>query len=293
MRLEFQLPHKIINLYVDLLDNPGVQAWAKCFCNGYETQSMSHDHLYVFDTNSDLLNKLYQQIADLLVQLIHLGIVYQGPDAVEFATTNSNNIHHWLNALHRFFTHNQEACNQRNFDNNFDYSVASTLLHELNAHVHEIELYIPRGPTDIPVSTIPEIKLYHATESGTGMWLDLSNHMQYHSQHHYDVILTSEILGKTLIQSYLDLDNPNDWDTSGHYVSAGGIQICIGSTRQTIYQSQSFQNWLTKYGLDPAAVNYDYPLGNIQNKNSAEWHELVEFLNTAPNAKLKVTYCSQ
>lgn len=293
MRLEFQLPHKTINLYVDLLANPGVQAWVNCFCNGYETQAISHDHLYVVDTNFELLNNLYQQIEELLAQLAYLDIVYQGPGPVEFDTNNSNNIHHWLNALHRFFTHNQESCNQRKFGKNFNYSAASTLLHELNAHVHTIELYVPRGPADIPVSAISEIKLYHVTNSGTGMWLDLSNYMQYHSQNHYDIILTSEILGKTIIQSYLDLDNPNDWDTSGHYVSAGGIQICIDSTRQTIYQSQSFQNWLTKHGVDPADVKYDYPIGNIQNKNSTEWHELVEFLNTTPSAKIKVTYYSQ
>lgn len=293
MRLEFQLPHKTINLYVDLLDNPGVQAWANCFCNGYETQAISHDHLYVVDTNFELLNKLCQQVAVLLEQLASLGIVYQGPDSVEFDTKNSNNIHHWLNALHRFFTHNQEACNQRTFGNRFNCFAASKALHELNAHVHTIELYVPRGPADIPVSVISEIKLYHATDSGSGMWLDLSDYMQYHSQHHYDVVLTSEILGKTILQSYLDLDNPNDWDTSGHYVSAGGIQICVDSTRQTIYQSQSFQNWLTTYGVDPAVVKYDYPIGNIQNKNSAEWHELVEFLNISSDVKIKVTYYSQ
>ena len=112
------------------------------------------------------------------------------------------------------------------------------------------------------------------------------------------MILQSQILGKTILQSYLDQDNPNNWDTSGHYVSAGGIQICIDSTRQTIYQSQSFQNWLTKYRVNSAAVNYDYPLGNIRNKNSAEWHELIEFFNTTqcqvsgptPDTKIKVTY---
>jgi hypothetical protein len=293
MIISFEFPDQPIDLVVDLLDNPGVQAWARCFSNGYKTQANIHDHLYVFETNFKLLNKLYQQIAELLEQLAHLDIMYQGPDTVEFDIKNSDNIHHWLNALHRFFTHNQAACNQRCFGNNLDYSAASTLLHELNECIHTIEQYVPRGPADNPVSTLSDIKLYHPTNSGTSAWLDLNDYRQYHSQHHYDVILTSEILGKTIIQSYLDLDDPNDWDTSGHYVSAGGIQICIDSTRQTIYQSQSFQNWLTKYGVDPAAVNYDYPLGNIQNKNSAEWHKLVEFFNTVPDAKLKVTYHSQ
>jgi hypothetical protein len=295
MQLKFQLPHKIINLYVDLIDNPGVQAWYKFFGNGYEARPVFHEHLYVADANFERLNQLYQQITDLLTQLKHMGIVYQGLAAVEFDTKNSDNIHHWLNALHRFFTHNQQACNLREFDNDFDYSVASTLLHELNAHIHAIDLYVPQGPADIPVSSIPEIRHWHAYDRGC---LDLTDYGQYHSQQHYDIILSHEILGKTILQSYLDLDNPNDWDTSGHYTSAGGIQICIDSTRQTIYQSQSFQNWLTKYGVDPAVVKYDYPLGNIRNKNSAEWHELVEFFNTtigpspgaAPDPKIKVTY---
>jgi hypothetical protein len=293
MRLEFQLPHKIINLYIDLLDNPGVQSWVRCFGNGYTTQANTHDHLYVFETNFELLNKSYHQISVVLGQLARLGIVYQGPGAVEFDTKNSNSIHQWLNSLHRFFTHNQESCNQRMLGDQFNYPAASAALHELNAHVHIIELYVPRGPSDIPVSSIFEIKMYQAINSGADKWLDLSDHRQYHSQHHYDVVLTSEVLGKTILQSYLDLDNPNDWDTSGHYVSAGGIQICVDPTRQTIYQSQSFQNWLTKHGVDPAEVKCDYPLGNIQNKNSAEWHELIEFFNTKIGAKIKVTYYTQ
>jgi hypothetical protein len=294
MRLEFQLPHKIINLYVDLLDNLGVQAWAECFCNGYTTQANTHDHLYVVEPDVQPLNCLYDQISTLLEQLTRLGIVYQGPDAVEFDTKNSNNMHHWLNALHRFFTHNQDACNRRRFGNSFDYSAASAALHELNECVHTIELYIPRGPSDIPVSSITEIKLYHDTDSGTGNWIEFRNNMRYHSQHYYDVILTSEVLGKTILQSYLDLDDPNDWDTSGHYSSAGGIQICIDPTRQTIYQSQSFKNWLTKYGVDPNAANYDYPLGNIRNKNSPEWNELIEFFNsTQDRDRIKVTYYPQ
>lgn len=293
MRIEFQLPHKIINLYVELLDNPGVRAWADCFANGYQTTVTYHDHLYVRSNDFGYIAKAYRAIPNLLEQLARLDIVYRGLPMVEFDLDNSDSIHQWLNHLHRFFTHNQQKCNLKHFGNNFDYRLGSELLDKLNTHIHELELYLPRGPADIPVSEINELKLYHPTESGNGGWTNLLEFSQYHSADYYDVILTSEILGKTILQSYLDLDDPSDWDTSGHYASAGGLQICIEPTRQQIYQSQSFQNWLGKHQVDPNNVKYDYPIGNIVNKHSPEWNELIEIFKKTASPNINVTYRKQ
>lgn len=268
MILEFVFPTNCIEVQVNLLDNPGVSTWASQFLDNYTTSVVAHDHLWVHPMDAAKFDHAVAEIRNLINQLNQQGIVYSGPgiDTVD---------HNILNHVHRFFTHNQQQCNHRQFGNNFDYNSAMTMLDQLNAHVHELENYIPRGPADIPVPQIKEIKLYHPACYSTSAWVNLTDYQQYHSADHYDVILSSEILGKTLLQSYLDQDDPTDWDTSGHYASAGGLQITYLPTRQQIYQSDSFEHWLYKYNADPNKLKYDFPIGNIQDRDTGPFQQVL------------------
>jgi hypothetical protein len=292
MRLEFFLPDRTINLNVRLLDNPGVEAWADKFLNRYQTKAVFHYHTHPWTLDWSIIRESYKQIDQSLRKLRRAGIEYTGIGLVNFGLADSDNIHSWLNSLHRFFTHKQKLCNDRMLGDDIDYLDVSLTLDQINQSVHQIEIFLPVGPKDMPLTEIPEIKLYHPSESDTPAWLNLENYRQYHSADFYDVILTSEILGKTILQNYLDLDNPNNWDTSGHYCSAGGLQICITNTRQQIYQSDSFLSWLAKHNVDPATVYYDFPIGNIKNKESSEFQELVNCLKISDSG-IKVIYHRQ
>lgn len=293
MRLEFILPHTTIDLEIDLLDNPGVRHWADSFLNGYQTQATFHDHLYVRQPDWDTVNSYYEQIKTDLKILEEKGIVYTGPEMVEFYPDKSDQIHNWLNHLHRFFTHNQSICNDQTQNTKVNYKILSTALDDLNTQIHQIELYISRGQPDMPVSAIEEIKLYHNTEAGGSAWVNLEPFHEYHSAEYYDIILTSEILGKTIIQSYLDNDNPADWDTSGHYSSAGGLQVCIGPARQQIYNSESFKNWLARHNVSPTDVYYDFPIGSIKNKPISRFNELLKYFRNTNRPQVNVIYHKQ
>lgn len=283
MILEFIFPTNCIEVQVNLLDNPGVQAWANKFLDNYTTSVLVHDHLWVHDMNVAKFDHALAQCHSLIDQLVQHNMVYLGPDIRPVDHTS-------LNHLHRFFTHNQQRCNVRDFGHDFDYGPVMSMLDQLNNYVHELENYIPRGPDDIAVDQIEEIKLYHPSHYGTANWVDLTDYQQYHSDQHYDVILSSEILGKTLLQSYLDQDDPTDWDTSGHYASAGGLQITYLPTRQQIYQSASFTQWLEQHSADPAELKYDFPIGNIQDRDTGPFQQVLEQLNHCRFGDVSVNY---
>jgi len=284
MILEFIFPDERIEVQVNLLDNPGVQAWANKFldCN-YTTSLVIHDHLWVREMDHARFDRVRCQCQLLISQLAQFGLVYQGPDIVTVD-------HRSLNHVHRFFTHSQQRCNNKEFDQNFDYHSVIRMLDKLNLHVHELELYIARGPEDMIVDQIEEIKLYQFNDCMSDTWCSLADYQQYHSDQHYDIILGSEILGKTLLQSYLDQDDPDDWDTSGHYASAGALQITYLPTRQTIYQSRSFQQWLQQHQVDPDQLRYDFPIGNIQDRDTGPFQQVLKKLQHCKHNEVSVIY---
>jgi ssRNA-specific RNase YbeY (16S rRNA maturation enzyme) len=284
MILEFIFPDERIEVHVDLLDNPGVAHWADKFLNcNYTTNVLCHDHLWMWEMDHARFDRVHRQCQLLISQLAQFGLMYQGPD---ISTVN----HRSLNHVHRFFTHNQQRCNNIEFGDDFDYHSVMRMLDKLNSNVHELERYIARGPEDIAVDKIDEIKLYHSTNYNSDAWCSLADYQQYHSDQHCDIILGPEILGKTLLQSYLDQDDPTDWDTSGHYASAGGLQITYQPIRQQIYQSASFAQWLDRHNADPAVLKYDFPIGNIQDRNTGPFQQVLEQLRHCRFGDVSVNY---
>jgi hypothetical protein len=294
MRLEFQLPDQVVTVEVDLANNPGAQAWISKF-DKHVTLAGIHDHLYVPEinvSNEDVYDHARQQCLTVLDNLKQMGVEYTGP--IPFAPDQVNAA--CLNQLHRFFTHTQQIYNtlqaelsQQNQDPDHCLpSIGKIIQHlqELNHCVHEMEFYCVRAHADVIVDSIEEIKLYTPTEFKNPAWIDLECYREFHTDQHYDVILSSEVLGKTLLQSYIDGDDPTDWDTSGHYSSAGGLQICWTNTRQQIYQSEHFKNWLKSH--DAVDVWYDFPIGNIRNLES--FQPVLDFLKANQSTQVPVTY---
>lgn len=292
MRIEFHLPDGTANLFVALLDNAGVDAWAHKFAGGFSTLGLLHDHLYVHPVDSDLVEQHYIAIDTSLAVLKKAGLRYAGPMLEPFDQARNDQLHVSLNHLHRFFTENQKACNQRWFGSDFDYTAVSRWLDQINQAVHGLELFVPRAPADLAVYRLEEIKLWQSDATNVE-WLTFDDHGQYHSSEFYDVVLSSEILGKTLLQSYLDNDNPNHWDTSGHICSAGGLQICLRPDRQRVYSSHSFKNWCLSHGLDPVSANYDFPIGNIINKDSMDFARVLDCLQHPLTKQVPVCYHQQ
>jgi hypothetical protein len=294
MHFEFVFPDETILLHIELENNPGTLAWATHF-DGYQTQAFIHDHLYVPEiniSNEHVYDLPRQQCLTTLSSLSKLGYIYSGPIPTSPDKVNAA----CLNQLHRYFTHNQKELNlsisklrQKNQDPDQLVSLlqqVEVLLQDLNSCVHNMETYCQRAPTGIVVDTLEEIKLYHPTDHGTSLWFDLEPYKQYHTQEYCDVILSSEILGKTVLQSYIDQDDPMDWDTSGHYTSAGGVQIVLDDSRQKIYQSADFKQWLSKHNA--TNLYYDFPIGRVLDRSKLE--RIRQKLDQTRDRTYTVTY---
>jgi hypothetical protein len=294
MRLEFVLPSHCVLVDVDVVANPGTQAWVNAF-DQYQTQAMIHDHLYVPEinvSNEDVYDLPRQHCLKILNGLSELGVDFVRPVPYTPAHVDAN----CLNQLHRFFTHTQQEYNvlqaqlsQQHQDPHKRLPAIKQiiqLLQDLNHCVHQMEHYCTRSHGDIVTDSLVEIKLYRATEFNASGWVDLTPYRQYHSDQPCDVILGSEVLGKTLLQSYIDGDDPTDWDTSGHHYSAGGLQICLNNTRQQIYNSDHFQSWLSKHSA--VDLYYDFPIGNL--KDWSQIQPVIDYLNEHPACPVNVTY---
>jgi hypothetical protein len=100
-------------------------------------------------------------------------------------------------------------------------------------------------------------------EKTTAYGFDIKPYMNCHRRDHHDVVLDPYILGKTIIQSFLDIDDPSQWDTTGHVSTDGGCMFVLTDHRQTIYQSSEYYNWLAKYNLNYYNTYADFPIGNF------------------------------
>jgi hypothetical protein len=273
MKISFQLPTETVILNVDLIDNPAVRSWADHFLQRNlpvkTERSFNISSRLVLRWN-DTARQKYTRLQELFNMLNSIGFMfdYIQPSSVEEITRD------YLNKAHRFFTKNQKYVNFNRRD------VANALevtdyFQEVNYLVHDLELFldIEAKPllSDEFKHSWNEVLLMHDTAYDDNNWWTMDDSFRnYHSPEFANLILGPQILGKTLLQSFLDQDDPNDWDTSGHYVNNGYLMLLNKPHRQEIYNSDIFKNWLRDHGVSPDQMYYDFPIGNITNKEDLE-----------------------
>ena len=272
-------------LDIELLDNPFTQEWSNRFVGtGITVTSNYYNLLWVKKWNPTYITECLEKLHKLTAELDSFGLTYKN---IMPATIDEID-RAWANDLHRYFTHTlwDVDAQQSNFGNKYIY--VRNLLHDVNTWIHEIEDHYPRNTKDLPVTNIDQIYMKsdpcytvdgYSWEAGRSMndwnWTFPEKYREYHSSKHADVIMAPQIQGKALIQSYLDGDNPNDRDVTGHYVTTGSLLIMTSDTREQIYQSTAFKSWLIKWGVDPDQAWYDFPIGNLKNKD-----DLMDIINS-------------
>lgn len=273
MKISFQLPTETVILNIELIDNPAVKSWANHFLQRnlpvIAERSFNINNRPVLQWNS-IAREKYSRLQELFTVLSNIGFIfnYPQPSSAEEITRD------YLNKAHRFFTNNQKYVNSNNRD------VANALevtdyFQEVNTLVHNLEEFLDIAAKSLLSDDIKrnwdEINLEHDTAYNDSNWWTMdSSFREYHSSEFANLILGPQILGKTLIQSFLDQDDPNNWDTSGHYVNNGYLMLLNKPHRQEIYNSEVFKNWLSEYGLTPDQMYYDFPIGNVINKEELE-----------------------
>lgn len=281
MIILFNLPGKQIELEIDLVKNTAVDAWVDFFCKNQTIVAKSHmrDHASRNPYDPGKVRYLFEQCTNLVAALHKENIIYTGPwpMASEYITQD------WCNHAHRFFTHQQKIINQINefeykpveqdFVRDRKFYITENLLTKLNTAIHDIEDHLePLYTFDFDIKEI----LVYTNWQGNATWLEFTEaHRKFHSKDHYDIILSDQILGKSILGSYLNNDNPSDWDTSGHHCANGSLFVQTSDFRQKIYNLPHFKRWLANHSnLTPW---YDFPIGNVVNRDKLK--ELSDYLN--------------
>jgi hypothetical protein len=268
--ISFQFQDTTLDLAIQPIQHPAVQSWMDTFVSkGTKYHANLQDWSMIRAWQPAVMKAHLETLKHALAQLTAFGINFAG----EIPTSSLQLNRQFLNVCHRFFTENQKNVNAdqnlcERYGSDCEKKV-NAILSEINRCVHELELYMPAA-RDHQLKSFVEIHIEY--DSYNNQW---SNPQWWHMQEswrdlhttadqHFDVLLTSEILGKTILKSYLDDDDPHHWDTSGHYDSLGGLQIQFGPYRKSVYQSQDFQDW---YGRPTTDAFYDYPIGNVVDRD--------------------------
>ena len=256
------------SLLFDLIDNPGVCAWAEHCKKLPVARTASKQPVPPGRDPRGIPPALWEQ--QQLVQQSLASTTLPLPMSV---TDPKQITQQHLNVWHRWFTKHTQNVDPKN-------PVLATefhWLHELNQIVHRLEPSIGEWPKFALGKPGWEFNFPPAmNEHGFGAG-KIEVKREYHSWEHADLILDQAVHGKTTMQSFIDNDDPKDWDTTGHHISWGGCKLVNGTYRQEIYQGPAFQEWMNRNGVTKQDLWGDYPLGNIVNKDPAQMERIFQY----------------
>lgn len=263
---------------IDCLENNVIDRWFQSakiiYSNGAAVLPAINPALLEID-HATVAN-CYQLLLSSIDKLKDLGVPWP-----EIELEHFNFSQEWCNKIHRRFTTmirfkdriDFKSTIRFNIDNNESFNKA---LHDINNYVHILENYCITEQKELYDS---KIKYFSATPLLNGKTDKLETYgkfydfekddFQYHTFQHYDVIFSEEVLGKTLLRSYFDNDEPKNVDTAGYAGWYGSFFINLDNIRNRIYESEHFNNWLAKHKLKKSYARADFPIGNISASSHA------------------------
>lgn len=262
----------------DLLNLPGVTAWKYAVAMNGKQRSVNKFYWTRLEPyNKTVAQALLDEIHQLIDFLSNTHFAY-----TDILPTQADQVsREFLNKIHRHFTNSARSVWSGEFRFNSveeQYHINDRLL-ELNSAIHNLEhLYINEiqqkfQQTGREILVRPKAHL----QSNTALGFDIKPYMSCHSRDHHDIILDPYILGKTLVQSFLDIDDPSQWDTTGHVSTDGGCMFVLSDHRQKIYQSAEYVAWLAKYNLNYYNTYADFPIGDFV---AGDKQRLLEFVQS-------------
>jgi len=194
-----------------------------------------------------------------------------------------------LNTLHRFFTYNcewwyKQSTEPNPFDENFvppadwDFARWYSVIGQINEAVHCLEVSVTT-PTKLQYQNnssewILPTWIINNPASITGeiiktCYLPFDSYDQSFNYEPMDfsrgapVTLNASILGKCMLQSYFEEDDPTAQDARGREGSYGGYCIHLNRRREEIYRSAHFQQWAEKYGRTVDSLPLEFQIGHV------------------------------
>jgi len=267
-------------ILVTLFDNPAITKWFNHF-----SKVNAEKNIYTIAVESlpcrnplplDDCEKHWTTILTSVDHLRSIGYDYNLtiPDRFDYNQQT-------LNRLHRFFTYNFIWATQHpNTPNPFDpkfklsrntnWKIWHELVDPINRAVHKLEKFTKTTAnrsfidTQLPMHSISFVNNYEDFDNHL-LNFDNNDVEQNYSFFNYDqpnlVTLDRSILGKCILQSFCEDDDPTAQDCTGRLVSWGGFNIDLNDNRKKIYESAQFVEWAERYKLKN--IPYEFPIGYV------------------------------
>ena len=275
-----------------LLQNDAVAKWFKHFKKltadkNYYSPSLIQSLDWTKQPNSTI-DQHWAHLKSAALELQNLG--YRMPWSIPDKFDRQQQT---LNRLHRFFTYNvlwyhelwPDANKPNPFDPQFKPSQDITfqqwldLVDRINQSVHRLEDFTEphENKTFIQEQHPLSFVLFNTLKKSTtdlDPWLEFTANDQAHNFNDYFamespmVTLDRSILGKCVLQSFYDNDDPNAEDCTGRLGSFGGFEIELDSTKKQIYLSDQFTRWAASHGRTVESLPLEFPIGYIKDPQS-------------------------
>jgi len=288
MQLKLIFPNAHIT--IALKQHPTIEKWFKFFQNLTNQQP---DYYRMFFSDEFKLplgqsaidhKKQWKIIQDSLTVMRDAGYRMPFEIPAEFDFSQST-----LNQLHRFFTYNcdwwyRQETKPNPFDDNFrpppewDFAYWYSIIGQINEAVHTLEVCVTT-PTKLLYQEssgqmiLPSWVLNNpASITGELIKTCYLPFDSYDQSFNYEpmnfsrgapVTLNASILGKCMLQSYFEEDDPTAEDARGREGSYGGYCIHLNRRREEIYRSEHFRQWAASYGRTVDSLPLEFQIGHV------------------------------
>jgi hypothetical protein len=286
MNLEVVLSNCTIN--IELFDIPVVRHWYHTFKNktvdnnAFWYSMVNYNPLV--DQYRDLIEHNINEIHQAKKQLESLG--YTWPANIRYPEINDTIINQSvLNDLHRFFTNNwrwyiDDGQLIHGYPNPYDPAFVPppnfaevgwiAIIDRINLAVHELENFaVPEPTKQFIIDNQLSVDVLHINSKlNQRMRFSIE---EYHHNFNFDldddsypVILPNEVLGKCIMLSFSDNDNPNEVDVWGRQEAQIDFYIDLNKNRRKIYRSDVFKHWAESHIRSVQSLPLEFAIGRVQ-----------------------------
>jgi hypothetical protein len=269
---------------VCLFENKTISKWFQHFKQINSSNNYTAVNVSLVSMTSEYNVASWKNIQDTMKKLKSIG--FQVPDV----TADFDRDQKTLNFLHRFFTfnvlwyykqeHNPDTPNpyDRNFKIPEDMSFQDwfDIINVINDAVHNLERFtVPHVNKKLIEDHYPlDYVLFRPNKKPHDLipWLPFDeedikyNYTYFDYDHNYQLVtLNQSILGKCMLQSFYENDDPTADDCTGRLGSFGGFVVDLNNNRKSLYCSSEFKQWVESYHLDLKNLPLEFPIGYINN----------------------------
>jgi hypothetical protein len=291
MKIKFQFSSSL-EITIELLDSPILKVWFDHLSsNFYNVKDFKTQRVKLSGftrSRRSAITECLTEIHCAAEELKKLG--YSWPSNVPLLP-NDFNIpidQQDLNKLHRFFTENWRWCyvrGRRNrgepnpYDHDFVYpSDLDTeqyyrIIDKINVAVHNLEEFTLMEPTKkyAMVNNLIPNSIWIENKNFPVLNLDIEEYLHNYKfdldADDYPVVVPADILGKSVVHSYLDNDDPTAPDCLGRSELGFNILIDINKKRRELYRSENFTNWARLYDREVNSLPLEFTLGRLHSSN--------------------------